>query len=40
VGMAIEKGCQKGRKELEKEGAKVESLAILDKIENDKVYFK
>ncbi|APF25402.1 xanthine phosphoribosyltransferase [Clostridium sporogenes] len=40
VGIAIEKGFQKGRRELEKVGAKVESLAILDKIENGKVYFK
>lgn len=40
IGIVIEKGFQIGRSELEKRGARVESLAILDKIEDGKVYFK
>ncbi|WP_142413129.1 xanthine phosphoribosyltransferase [Hathewaya massiliensis] len=40
VGIVIEKGFQIGRSEIEKEGVRVESLAILDNIENNKVIFK
>lgn len=40
AGIAIEKAFQKGRIEVEKEGIKVHSLAIIDKMENGKVYFK
>ena len=40
VGIAVEKGFQDGRKVLEDLGVRVESLAIIDKLEDNKVYFK
>lgn len=40
VGIVIEKGFQNGRKYLEEKGVRVESLCILDKIENGEVYFR
>lgn len=40
VGIVIEKGFQDGRKVLEDEGVRVESLAIIDKMEDGKVFFK
>ncbi|NFJ35273.1 xanthine phosphoribosyltransferase, partial [Clostridium botulinum] len=40
VGIVIENGFQKDRKEIEKVSEKVKKLAILETIENDKVYFK
>lgn len=40
VGIVIEKGFQEGRKVIEAEKVKVESLAIIDKFQEDKVYFK
>ena len=40
VGIVIEKGFQDGRSVLEKEGVRVESLAILDRMENGQVFFK
>ncbi|AWZ49206.1 xanthine phosphoribosyltransferase [Hathewaya limosa] len=40
VGIVIEKGFQKGRKAIEDVGVKVESLAILESIENGKVTLK
>ena len=40
VGIVIEKGFQDGRKVLEDLGVRVESLAIIDKLEDNKVYFK
>ncbi|WP_238882433.1 xanthine phosphoribosyltransferase [Clostridium sp. YIM B02551] len=40
VGIIIEKGFQPGRKVIEDLGVKVESLAIIDKIENEQVLFK
>lgn len=40
IGIVIEKGFQPGRQELEKRGLRVESLAIIDRIEDSKVYFK
>lgn len=40
AGIVIEKGFQDGRKHLENKGVRVESLAILDKIENGEVTFK
>ncbi len=39
VGIAIEKAFQGGRRKLEQEGLKVESLAIIDKIQDGKVFF-
>jgi xanthine phosphoribosyltransferase len=40
VGIVIEKGFQPGRSEIEKQGVPVESLAIIDKLEEGQVYFK
>lgn len=40
IGIVIEKGFQEGRQVLEKLGARVESLAILDKFKDGKVRFK
>lgn len=40
VGIVIEKGFQDGRRVLEDMGVKVESLAIIDRFENDTVVFK
>lgn len=40
VGIIIEKGFQCGRSEIEKLGVRVESLAIVDKIQDGEVIFK
>ena len=40
IGIVIEKGFQVGRAEIEKTGSRVESLAIIDSIENGTVTFK
>lgn len=40
IGIVIEKGFQEGRSLLEKEGVKLESLAILESIENGVITFK
>ena len=40
VGIAIEKGFQPGRKVLEEKGARVESLAIIEKMGNGTITFK
>lgn len=40
VGIVIEKGFQNGRSLIEKEGVKVESLAIIESLEGNKVTFK
>ncbi|MBU5590187.1 xanthine phosphoribosyltransferase [Clostridium sp. MSJ-4] len=40
VGIVIEKGFQGGREAINNLGVKVESLAIVDKMEEDRVYFK
>ena len=40
VGIVIEKGFQEGRGVLENMGARVESLAIIDKFEDNKVVFR
>lgn len=40
VGIVIEKGFQEGRKVIEEKGVRVESLAIIDKFEENKVIFK
>lgn len=40
VGIVIEKGFQEGRELLESLGVRVESLAIIDKFEDNKVIFK
>ena len=40
IGIVIEKGFQDGRKHLENKGIRVESLAIIDKIENNEVIFR
>lgn len=40
VGIVIEKGFQEGREVLENLGARVESLAIIDRFEDGKVIFK
>ncbi len=40
VGIVIEKGFQPGRKEIEKLGIRVESLAIIENMENNTVNFK
>lgn len=40
IGIAIEKGFQDGGKILREMGIRVESLAIVENIENDKVIFK
>ncbi|WP_297436442.1 xanthine phosphoribosyltransferase [uncultured Clostridium sp.] len=40
AGIVIEKGFQDGRKHLENKGVRVESLAIIDKIEAGEVTFK
>ena len=40
VGIAIEKGFQPGRKVLEEKGARVESLAIIEKMGNGSITFK
>ncbi|MEG0283649.1 MAG: xanthine phosphoribosyltransferase [Erysipelotrichales bacterium] len=40
IGIVVEKGFQQGRSLLEKEGYKVESLAIIDHFENGKVIFR
>lgn len=40
AGIVIEKGFQDGRKHLENKGIRVESLAIIDKIENNEVIFR
>lgn len=40
VGIVIEKGFQNGRKLIEQEGIRVESLAIVSSLENGKVTFK
>lgn len=40
VGIVIEKGFQGGRKYLEDEGVRVESLAIIDYFKDGEVYFK
>ena len=40
VGIVIEKGFQKGGKALREEGVRVDSLAIIDGIEGDKIIFR
>jgi xanthine phosphoribosyltransferase len=40
VGIVIEKAFQNGRNCIEKEGVKVESLAIIESLEDNKVVFK
>jgi xanthine phosphoribosyltransferase len=40
VGIVIEKGFQSGGKELRKNGVRVESLAIIDNIEEDRIIFR
>lgn len=40
VGIVIEKGFQEGREVLEAMGARVESLAIIDRFDDNKVVFK
>lgn len=40
VGIVIEKGFQPGREVIENLDVKVESLAIIDRFENNQVYFK
>lgn len=40
IGIVIEKGFQEGRSVIEKEGVRVESLAIIDRFEDNKVIFK
>lgn len=40
IGIVIEKGFQDGRAVIEKTGTKVESLAIIDSIENGNITFK
>lgn len=40
IGIVIEKGFQGGRKYLEDEGVRVESLAIIDYFKDGEVYFK
>lgn len=40
VGIVIEKGFQPGRKVLEEKGARVESLAIIEKMGNGTITFK
>lgn len=40
AGIVIEKGFQEGRKHLENKGIRVESLAIIDRIENNEVIFR
>lgn len=40
VGIVIEKGFQPGRSVIEKAGVRVESLAIVEKMEENKIYFK
>lgn len=40
IGIVIEKGFQNGRKLIEQEGIRVESLAIVSSLENGKVTFK
>ncbi|MGL4762906.1 MAG: xanthine phosphoribosyltransferase [Sarcina sp.] len=40
AGIVIEKGFQDGRKHLENKGVRVESLAIIDKIEDGEVTFR
>jgi xanthine phosphoribosyltransferase len=40
VGIVIEKGFQKGRQEIEKKGVRVESLAIVEKMDENKILFK
>ena len=39
IGIVIEKGFQNGRKLLEEKGYRVESLAVIKKLEDGKVYF-
>lgn len=39
-GAVIEKGFQMGRRAIEEENVRVESLAIIEKIEDNKIYFK
>lgn len=39
-GVVIEKGFQMGRKVIENENVRVEALAIIEKIEDNKIYFK
>lgn len=40
VGIAIEKGFQQGGKELRSKGIRLESLAIVDSMENGKIVFR
>ncbi|MBU5466237.1 xanthine phosphoribosyltransferase [Virgibacillus sp. MSJ-26] len=40
VGIVIEKGFQSGRKIIEEQGIRVESLAVISSLENGKVTFK
>lgn len=40
IGIVIEKGFQDGRKKIEELGHRVESLAIIEKMEEGKIYFK
>lgn len=40
IGIVIEKGFQDGRKAIEEAGVRVESLAIIDRFEGDKVVLK
>ncbi|HBV43501.1 MAG TPA: xanthine phosphoribosyltransferase, partial [Ruminococcaceae bacterium] len=40
AGIVIEKGFQPGRKVLEEKGARVESLAIIEKMGNGTITFK
>lgn len=40
VGIVIEKGFQEGGKEIREEGIRLESLAIVDSLENGKIVFR
>lgn len=40
IGIIIEKGFQEGREVIEREGVRLESLAIVDRFENKKVIFR
>lgn len=40
LGIVIEKGFQEGRSKIEESGVKVEALAIIEKMEEDKIYFR
>ncbi len=40
IGIVIEKGFQNGRQLIEDKGIKLESLAIIEKLDNNKIYLK